>query len=305
MVKREKEKGEETLGFWLGLSYALFKGMAEKLEHSRIMRDLRASYEKGGFTIHFRGYLAMLLFTSTITPVAAFALSFAIHYVILGYTLLISLALSLIVAVASLLSALGSFIAAPMYRSYRWRKQIDPALPHVINYMQTLASAGLPVEAVFERVAEARINPALTKFAKIIVTYVKLFGMDIISALRKSLEACPNVNLSRIIMGLIGVVSTSGDLRSYLAFEGETMLRAQRDRLRRLINSLSFIAEVYVGVVIVGPIVFIIMNIIFLMLGGTIMGLSPELLMMAFIFIGIPVLFSIFLVILDSMLAGV
>ena len=104
---------------------------------------------------------------------------------------------------------------------------------------------------------------------------------------------------------MMGVISTSGDLRSYLAFEGEAMLRAQRDRLRRLINSLSFIAEIYVGLVIVGPIVFIIMNIIFLMLGGTIMGLSPELIMMAFIFVGIPLLFFIFLTILDSMLAGV
>ena len=304
-MRRKRKEEEEKPRLWLGLSYALFKGMAERLERSKIMRDLRVSYEKGGFALHFRGYLAMLLFAATVTPIASFALAFTVHYALLGYTLLFSLALSFIVSVASLLSVLGAFIAAPMYRSYKWRKQIDSTLPHVVNYMQALASAGLPVETIFERVAEARINPALTRFAKTVVTYVKLFGMDVISALSKALEACPNVSLSRVIMGMIGVVSTSGDLRSYLAFEGEAMLRAQRDRLRRLINSLSFIAEIYVGLVIVGPIVFIIMNIIFLMLGGTIMGLSPELIMMAFIFVGIPLLFFIFLTILDSMLAGV
>jgi len=290
---------------WLRLAYPMFRGLAERLESSRLMRDLRSLCERGGISVHFRAYLAGLLFAAIVVPIAALALSAAVHIVLLGYPPIVGVALSLIVAFASAMVALGAFLAAPIYRSRRWRGQIEGALPHMVNYMETLASAGLPPEHIFERVAEANINPAVTRFARMVVAYVRLFGMDIVSALRRALEASPSVGLSRLVAGMMGVISTSGDLRSYLAFEGEALLRAQRDRLRRLVSSLGFIAEVYVGLVMVGPVIFVIMSVVLDMLGGTIMGLSPSALTMAFIFTGVPLLFAAFLLLLDSMLARV
>jgi archaellum biogenesis protein FlaJ (TadC family) len=101
------------------------------------------------------------------------------------------------------------------------------------------------------------------------------------------------------------VVSTSGDVRSFLAVEADALLRSQRDRLRRVVGTLTLLAEAYIGIVVVAPLVLVIMALIFSMLGGTILGLGPDVLMMAVILVGIPVLSAIFLLILDSVLAGV
>jgi len=303
LVRRTRGQGQSRGSFWVGTSYSLFKGLAERLEAP--LKDLRPIYERAGFALHFRAYLSLLIFSVILSALLSFTASVLVHYFLLNYTLFFSVVLSLIVSFAASASVLAAYIAAPLYRSSRWRRLIDPALPHVANYMQALASAGLPVEAMFQRVAEADINPALTRFARLVVRNVKLFGMDVLTALRRAMEASPSASLTRLVSGLTGVVSTSGDLRSFLAYEGEALLRAQRDRLRRLIQSLSLLAEAYVGIVVVAPVVFIIMSVIFLMLGGTILGLAPDVLMMFFILVGIPVLVSIFLIILDSMLGGV
>jgi flagellar protein FlaJ len=298
---RERGGSSSLSGLWVGVSYILFKGLAERSEPR--LRSLKAAYDVAGFTLHFRAYLSLMFFSALLAALLTFTASLFIHYFALGYALWVSLALSLTLSFAASMSTLAGYVAAPLYRSYRWRGFIDAALPHVANYMLALASAGIPVEAIFEGVAEANINPALTSLSRRVVRSVKLFGMDVLTALEEAARASPSSALAKLVRSLLGVVSTSGDVRSFLAIEADALLRAQRDRLRRIVSSLTLLAEAYIGIVVVAPLVFVVMALIFSMLGGAILGLSPDLLMIVVILVGMPVLSAIFLLILDSMLA--
>jgi archaellum biogenesis protein FlaJ (TadC family) len=304
LVKRGgKGRGGSSLSSLLvEVSYSLFKGLAERWEPR--LKALKAAYDLAGYALHFRAYLSLMFFSALLAAALAFSASFLIHYAALGYAPWLSAALSSTLSFAASMSTLAGYVAAPLYRARRWRGLIEAALPHTANYMLALASAGIPIEAVFEGVAEANINPALTSLCRRVVRGVKLFGMDALAALEEAAGVSPSPALTKLIRGLLGVVSTSGDVRSFLAVEADALLRSQRDRLRRVVGTLTLLAEAYIGIVVVAPLVLVIMALIFSMLGGTILGLGPDVLMMAVILVGIPVLSAIFLLILDSVLAG-
>ncbi|MCX8204448.1 MAG: type II secretion system F family protein [Candidatus Nezhaarchaeota archaeon] len=284
-------------------SYFLFKSLAKSLES--YLKDLRTTYERAGFTIPLRAYLSLSIFTALLAAIVTFAASFLIHYLVLNFTLTTSLLLSLIPSFIASMLTIAAYIATPFYKSFMWRSIVEPALPHAANFMLAMASAGLPVEAIFERVADVNINPLLTRFARRVVRNVKLLGMDSTAALEDALRISPSASLNKLVRGLLGVILTSGDVRSFLSLEAEGLLRAQRDRLRRLIHSLALLGEVYVAFVIVMPIALVIMGVIISMLGGTILALDPNVFMFFLILVGIPALSLVFLIILDSMLARV
>jgi len=64
---------------------------------------------------------------------------------------------------------------------------------------------------------------------------------------------------------------------------------------------LSILSEVYVALLITGPLLFVIMLAVMAMLGGGSLGtLSPDLLLSIITYLGIPVGSMVFLIILDA-----
>lgn len=299
-----KRDGPRRSGdFWVGVSYSLFGGLAKRLEGR--LGGLRAIYDRAGFDVHLRAYLALSLFASLLAAAAAFVAFLLIHCLALGLAPATGALLSLIPSFAASTATMGAFIAAPFYRASQLRGMAEPALPHAANFMMALASAGLPVEVMFERVADVNINPFLTRFARRVIRNIKLLGMDVAAALEEAMRASPSEALNRLVRGLLKVVQTSGDVRSFLAVEGEGLLRGQRDRLRRAVHTLALLGEVYVAFAVVMPVALVIMGVIISMLGGAIMGLDPNMFMFFIVLAGIPALSSIFLIILDSAMARV
>ena len=95
---------------------------------------------------------------------------------------------------------------------------------------------------------------------------------------------------------------TTGSIHDLVMFESSRLLQEKRDKLRKTIGTLAVMAELYITLVVVGPIIFIVMMAIFGILPAG--GLpQPISIINLIVFIGIPVLSVMFVLLLDSVVA--
>jgi flagellar protein FlaJ len=104
-----------------------------------------------------------------------------------------------------------------------------------------------------------------------------------------------------MIEGMISTIHTGGNLGAFLRERFKTHMKLKRVSLKKYSDSLSVLSEVYVALLLTGPLMLVIMlSVMSVLGGGGLMGLSSELLLSLLTYIGIPVCAIIFLIILDS-----
>jgi flagellar protein FlaJ len=125
--------------------------------------------------------------------------------------------------------------------------------------------------------------------------------MDIISALEKASSRTPSQKLRDMIEGMISTIHTGGNLGGFLRERFKTHMKLKRINLKKFADSLSVLSEVYVALLLTGPLLLIIMlSVMSVLGGGNLLGLSSDLLLGLLTYIGVPVCAMIFLLILDS-----
>jgi flagellar protein FlaJ len=79
-------------------------------------------------------------------------------------------------------------------------------------------------------------------------------------------------------------------------------MKFKRIALRKFSDTLGMLSEVYVTLLVAGPLIFVVMLAVMAMLGGSGLGvMNPALLLMLLTYIGIPVGSVIFLIVLDAL----
>ena len=165
-----------------------------------------------------------------------------------------------------------------------------------------LASAGINLERLFERIASSESNPGPADLAKRFLRNIRVFGMDTESALTEVAEHCPSEAFAKMLDSISVAHKTTGSIHYLVMFESSRLLQEKRDKLRKTIGSLAVMAELYITLVVVGPIIFIVMMAIFGILPAG--GLpQPISIINLIVFIGIPVLSVMFVLLLDSVVA--
>jgi flagellar protein FlaJ len=198
-------------------------------------------------------------------------------------------------------SSVIGFYLYPVYRADKHKRELDDELPFTTGYMSILASAGVSPEKMFNSLATLSAPLAASSEARDVVTNVSLFGMDIISALERASSRTPSQKVRDMIEGMISTIHTGGNLGSFLRERFKSHMKLKRVSLKKFADSLSVLSEIYVALLLTGPLLFVIMlSVMSVLGGGELMGLSSELLLSLLTYIGIPVCALIFLVIMDS-----
>ncbi|MEM1546747.1 MAG: type II secretion system F family protein [Candidatus Methanomethylicia archaeon] len=283
------------------LAHRIFKNQAEKV--SSRFKAFREFYSKSLIPLYFNAYISLILFLSILAFTLLFILGMSIHLFILHYPLTISILLSVLLGLIATGITVWILIANPVYRVSSLRRRLELILPHATGYIAGLASAGLSIEHILERTVELQPEPILTHIARLIIRDVHVFGQDIVTALRNAIVSSPSGTLASILNGVINTIITSGDLRSYFLYTYEKLIAKKRDQLRRVIDNLTYLAEMYIALVVVGPIILIIILIIISMLGGFL--IDPAVTLLILTFIGIPFIGIVFLIIIDAFLGSI
>jgi flagellar protein FlaJ len=262
-------------------------------------------YMSSGITTYFDSYMKR---AANVTA-AAFPITLIITLVIglLGFKwgLTVNVVIgSLLVAVFGSLMTAGVFLIYPYYIRRENKGKIENGIIYFLSYMTALSASGMSIEKILERLTEVETNPPLILLAKKFSMDVKLFGMDVRSALKDIAEMSPSPVFAKQIEAIRNVLATSGDMKSLLAYEVQRQIQVKQGLLKTKVNTLVYIGELYVAIMVVTPILFIMIIAILSILGTNALGGSPVMQMNLMVFLGIPILGFFFTLILDTTLGS-
>jgi flagellar protein FlaJ len=175
---------------------------------------------------------------------------------------------SLTLSVVAILLIFFIFYTYPSMASGKRRKSIDAALPFATTYMATIASSGAPPVTMFKVLSQFKEYGEISKEAGKIYRDVEAFGMDLVSAIRKTAARTPSEELKELLWSLDTVLTSGGSIGNYLHEKSRLFISEYRRRLEQYSKTLSLLIEIYLTVVLVGSIFFIIMTALMSILGG-------------------------------------
>ena len=190
----------------------------------------------------------------------------------------------------------------PLYSRGQAKGLLEGGLLYYLSYMTVLSASGMSIERIIERIGEIEENKPLVNLSNKFALNVKLFGMDVKTALKDMEHFSPSKAFSKQIASLRTAMQTSGDLKAILTFEVDKALEAKREELKNRMNGLTYIGEIYVTLMVITPVLFILIIAILSILGSSASGGSSVLQLNLLVFAGIPIMATVFIVMLDQVL---
>ncbi|MEJ5326803.1 MAG: type II secretion system F family protein [Candidatus Bathyarchaeia archaeon] len=297
----QKSLLKEPVGFLekpLSIAYQLMGSKAERF--MPLFKDLDQTLQKAGLKINFKAYISLTILSSLLIALAVAAvlplLLFSICAVPISSALLFGLGGGLL---ACFLSIIG-FYLYPVYHADKHKRELDDELPFTTGYMAILSSAAVPPEKIFYSLSNLNVPLAVSAEAKEVAKGINLFGLDVISALERVSKRTPSEKLRGIIEGIISTIHTGGNLSAFLRGKFKVAMNLKKVGLKKYADNLAILSEIYVALLLTGPLLLVIMVSVMSVMGGSIGLLSPDMLLGLLTYLVIPVCAVVFLLILDS-----
>lgn len=264
--------------------------------------DYKRQYEQSGIPIMFESYLSTSIITSFVLTAPAFIISFLLEYKFLSKVPIdLLLVGSGILAAIVLGISLFSFICYPMFRARSSKSKLEEQLAHTFGILGVLSASGISLERLFEGLASSESNPVVADLAKRFLRNIRIFGLDSESALKEVADHSPSQLFAKMLQSISVAHRTTGTIRDLIVFESSRLLQEKRDQLKKTVSNLSVLAELYITLVVIGPIIFVVMMSIFALLpeGGL---PNPVSIINLIVLLVIPLFSTMFLLLLDSVI---
>jgi flagellar protein FlaJ len=156
----------------------------------------------------------------------------------------------------------------PDLRASGRAKDIDAKLPYALNYISTMASAGVTPERIFESLSKQEIYGEVANEAAWISRDIKLLGKDLIGALSSAIDRSPSIRFQDLLQGAITALSSGENLKDFFLAKSQQYVYENRQDQRQFLESLGILAESYITIVVAAPVFLIVMLSVMLMFGG-------------------------------------
>lgn len=295
-------------------SYRLFGSYFSKRRAKYF--DLRQELLKTRFNISFDMYLSLAVLCSLLmvavgllfailvvstfgAPDIIFTRSF-ITDIFKGFNEYRNLTLKIISVVVIMgIFGVGTFIAFlnyPKLINSNRKRSIDTMLPYAVHYMSAMSGAGVIPVDIFSSLAKNKIYGEAAVEASYVVRDIKVLGNDLVQAMKNVASTTPSYRMQEFLQGAITIVSSGGDLESFLKLKAEQFVIESKREQKEFLDTLGLIAETYVTAFVAGPLFLIVMMSVM-----TIMGGMNLMLMYLLIYLVIPVGSLLFVILVNSM----
>jgi flagellar protein FlaJ len=261
-------------------------------------------YEESGIPLTFPEYKRRITIYSGAFSILTLIISTFLHETFLSLSFVRTLYVSGILSISIFL--IGNIIGLinPIYKRGQAKTYLENNLVYSLSYMAVLSSSGMPIEKILERVSDVEDNPPLTRLTVKFLTEISLLGIDVHTALRDVADMSPSRRLAKQLESIRTTIMTSGDLKTLLTYEVERQLQKKKEKLKNTLTTLVYVGELYVTLMVVTPVLFILMITIMSIMGGQSFGGSAAAQLNLIVFIGIPIMASAFILLLDIILGG-
>ncbi|MEM1856394.1 MAG: type II secretion system F family protein, partial [Candidatus Methanomethylicaceae archaeon] len=179
------------------------------------------------------------------------------------------------------------------------KNRMEKALAYITNYMAILSSSNVIPERIFQSLSIADIDPVVREEIADIIRRMELTGEDFYSSIKKKSEETPSKQFSELLKGILIVSRTGGDLKRFFRLQAKTFMRLRRISLKKGLEQLGIIAEIFVTAGVVLPLVMIIILSIV-----SLIGWSGNVLFWIYLitFFLIPIVSLIIIILIDTVL---
>ncbi len=220
---------------------ALFENAGKRLAKRF---ELDKAILKAGLSEHPIIYAARIILNTTITTfiVGVAALTLAL-FIPLPLTMLL-----ILVTVAAIipLMVFAIEISYPATVASSRKATVDNELPFFMAYVSTMAKGGVPVDKILERVANLRVFKSMKEEANRIITEMRFFGRDPLTAIDIVVRFHPSSKFRDLMLGYITTLRSGGDVIHYLEIRTRELFAARMSELRSIIERLGSFLEVYI-----------------------------------------------------------
>ncbi|HIJ06120.1 MAG: Type II secretion system protein [Methanomicrobiales archaeon 53_19] len=279
--------------------------------------ELHGSLISARHTIPFETYLATATITSVIAGVLAAVVTGILSYifqiphmitysgslpvVVYEYADLLLIAGTLMLTFLSLFIVGGMtyllFLMYPPIMAGERRRKIDASLPHAINYITAMSTAGITPAEIFRLLGESPVYGESAAEARYIAREIDVFGRDLIDALRVVSTITPSDRLKEFLQGAMGAISSGSNLTEYFKLKANQYAIENRQQQKAFLETLGLISESYVTALVAGTLFLVILQSVMSMLSG---GGDP-IFLYVIIYLIMPFGSAMFLVMIDSM----
>jgi flagellar protein FlaJ len=278
-----------------------YQVMGDKtLRFMPLFKDLEQNLQQSSLKINFKAYVSLTVLASLLITAAIAVVVPVLLVLVSSIPLWSALLFGFGGALFTFALAVIGFYIYPLYHADKHKRDLEDELPFTTGYMAILANAGVAPERIFHSLANLNQPLAASTEAKEVIKSINLFGLDVISALKKVSSRTPSEKFREIIEGIISTIHTGSNLGSFLREKFRTAMKLKKLSLKKHSDNLSVLSEVYVALLLTGPLLLVIMVSVMSVLGGGVGMLSTDLLLSFLTYLLIPVCAVIFLIILDS-----
>lgn len=275
----------ERLTLYLNKQYPKFF----KMEHN--------SLKKSDIKILSKTYDSIVIFSSILAFLGIMIFVF-IFSLLLGTNIISTLVRSVSFAFLAGVLVFAFVYYYPSMVIGSRNRAIKNDLPFVIIHMAAVAGSGAQPISMFNLVLSGGEYKGLESEIRKIVNYVNLFGYSLTNALRTVAATTPSKDFRYLLTGIIATVETGGDLQRYLKGKARDALNTYKLERKKYTDTLSTYSDIYTGVFIAAPLLFLVTLAIINVIGGQLGALDIKTLSMIGVFGVIPFLnvaYAIFL----------
>ena len=212
-----------------------------------------------------------------------FSVSSTVQYAIIGI---------LVFALPALVGLIQLF--TPGWVASSRATNMDRQIPYAASYVSALAAANATPSQTFKSLARNKdIYGEISNEAAWIFHSMEFIGRDLVTTLKEAVDRTPSERFAEFIQGIIGTVTSGGNLKLYFLNRSEYYAQQNRVHVKDILQQMALFSEAYVVVAVALPIFAMIIAVITFWVSGAGMQLE-EIHMYLLVFGGFPIIQIIF-----------
>ena len=212
-----------------------------------------------------------------------FSVSNTVQYAIIGI---------LVFALPALIGLVQLF--TPGWVASSRATNMDRQIPYAASYVSALAAANATPSQTFKSLARNKdIYGEISNEAAWIFHSMEFIGRDLVTTLKEAVDRTPSERFAEFIQGIIGTVTSGGNLKLYFLNRSEYYAQQNRVHVKDILQQMALFSEAYVVVAVALPIFAMIIAVITFWVSGAGMQLE-EIHMYLLVFGGFPIIQIIF-----------
>ena len=267
-------------------------------QYPKFFNNLAYLITLGDLKVFSKTYFSIMIFSSFLSSLVSFFI-YLIYTLLAEKNILIGIVQAIPLSFLIGLISLGGFYIYPYSLISARKKAIKNDLPFVIIHMAAIAGSGASPVSIFNLILNSGEYKGLEGEMKKIVNYINLFGYDLSTALKAVSLTTPSNAFKDLLTGITATTEIGGDLRSYLSGKASEALSSYRIERKKYVESLATYSDVYTGVLIAAPLLFMTTLAIINVIGGSVGDVSVRTISIIGTYFVIPFLNIVFIIFLS------